>query len=224
MRKKREYGCITPCKIHSLKLLTLVGTRPNSKVKEGLGGEFREAWRWWKRAWSSGEAVKRWARMAWGQKLWLSRSEPLKVAQSQRQSVWLLSQSHFISLAIGAEPWADWAEPWQHYMSIYGNMTSSSWSLPSLNKLCISCIFFGMYFHLEWPVFCWGTLSPIAAGLASSIYGCRFYLSNVSIRSTQGCSINCRWCLLNIPLQSCHALCQYIIETCFEIRQRLNKD
>ena len=78
------------------------------------------------------------------------------------------------------------------HMSIYGNMTSSSWSLPSLNKFCISCIFFGMCFHLEWPVSCGGTLSPIASGLPSSIYGCRFYLSNVSIRSTQGCSISCR--------------------------------
>ena len=39
-----------------------------------------------------------------GQKLWLSRSEPLKVAQSRRKLVWLLSQSHFISLAVGAEP------------------------------------------------------------------------------------------------------------------------
>ena len=38
-----------------------------------------------------------------GQKLWLSRSEPLKVAPSRRKLVWLLSQSHFISLAIGAE-------------------------------------------------------------------------------------------------------------------------
>ena len=42
-----------------------------------------------------------------GQKLWLSRSEPLKVAQSQGKSVWLLSQSHFISLAVGAEPSRD---------------------------------------------------------------------------------------------------------------------
>ena len=42
-----------------------------------------------------------------GQKLWLSRSEPLKVAQSQRKLVWLLSQSHFISLAVGAEPSRD---------------------------------------------------------------------------------------------------------------------
>ena len=49
------------------------------------------------------QVVKCQAQMAWGQKLWLSHSEPLKVAQSWRKSVWLLSQSHFISLAVGAE-------------------------------------------------------------------------------------------------------------------------
>ena len=53
------------------------------------------------------EEVKCRAWMAWKRKLnitWLSRSEPLKVAQSRSNSVWLLSQSHFISLAVGAEP------------------------------------------------------------------------------------------------------------------------
>ena len=50
------------------------------------------------------DLVKHRAWMAWGQKLWLSCSELLKVAQSWRKSVWLLSQSHFISLAVGAEP------------------------------------------------------------------------------------------------------------------------
>ena len=53
------------------------------------------------------EEAKRRAWMVWKRKLnimWLSRSELLKVAQSQSNSVWLLSQSHFISLAVGAEP------------------------------------------------------------------------------------------------------------------------